>query len=226
MTEGLRLDLHVHSARSPDGRAEVDRFVAALAARGLHGLALTDHNTVEGHARLAALARDHPDLTLLPGAEVSTLEGHLLVYGTPHLPPPQQALDETVEWVVRNGGVPVLAHPFRRVHGVGGEVARRACVPAVEVVNGHNGRRANARAAEVAVARRLGTTGGSDAHDPRELGRAWTVFPEGASTVDDLLEALRKGSTTAAGRSADALLRAEVALRSLGLRLRRGLRPI
>jgi len=226
MTGGLRLDLHVHSRHSPDGHAEVDRFVAALADRKLDGLALTDHNTLGGHARLAELAREHPRVHLLPGVEVSTLEGHLLAYGLVELPPRGRPLAETVEWVEAHGGVPVLAHPFRLVHGVGGAIARAARIPAAETMNGHNGPRANARAAAVVSARRLGSTGGSDAHDPQELGRTWTVFPEGAARVDDLLEALRHGLTTAAGRSADPVLRFRVALRSFGLRFRRGLRPV
>jgi len=226
MSGGLRLDLHVHSRCSPDGRAEVDQFVAALSGRNLEGFALTDHNTIAGHPRLAEIALEHPSIRLLPGVEVSTAEGHLLAYGLTQLPPQGKAVAETVEWVEAHGGVPVLAHPFRRVHGVGDAIARRARVPSVETLNGHNGARANARAAAVVSARRLGSTGGSDAHDPRDLGRTWTVFPEGAATVDDLLEALRRGTTTAAGRSADAGLRLQLAFRSLGLRIRRGFRPI
>jgi hypothetical protein len=226
MTPGLRLDLHVHSDRSPDGRTPIDRLVARLAAVHLDGLALTDHNTVAGHAALAELSRGHPELRLIPGVEISTLEGHLLAYGLSAPPPGGRPVAETIAWVTDHGGVPVLAHPFRRVHGVGGVVARASSVPALEVVNGHNGPSANARARDVAAARSLGTTGGSDTHDARELGRAWTRFPEGADSIDDLLEALRHGSTVAEGRWAGPLTRSRIALRSLGLRLRRGLRAI
>ena len=226
MTPGLRLDLHVHSNRSPDGRASVEQLVARLAVVHLDGLALTDHNTVAGHASLAELSRAHPELRLIPGVEVSTLEGHLLAYGLSAPPPGGRPVAETVEWVTDQGGVPVPAHPFRRVHGVGGTVVGALRVPALELVNGHNGPSANTRAREVAAARSLGGTGGSDAHDARELGWACTRFPEGADSLDDLLEALRRGSTVAEGRSAGPLTRSRIALRSLGLRLRRGLRPI
>jgi predicted metal-dependent phosphoesterase TrpH len=77
----MRADLHVHSNASDgtDPPAEVMRR-AALA--GLDAVALTDHDTVAGHAQaLRAL----PDaLTLVPGMELSCrLEGrslHLLAY--------------------------------------------------------------------------------------------------------------------------------------------------
>lgn len=226
MTPVWRLDLHVHSAFSPDGQSAVEEFVARAAEVGVGGFALTDHNSVAGHARLADLAREHPELRFLAGVEVSTRDGHLLAYGVEEAPPTGRSVDETIEWVGSHGGVAVLAHPFRRVHGVGGPIARAAKVPSLEVVNGHNGPLANRRARAVAVARSLGQTGGTDAHDVRELGRAWTSFPEGADSPEELLEALRRGSTRAEGRSASALERSRSALRSFRLRLRRGLRPI
>ena len=77
----MRADLHVHSNASDgtDSPAEVMRR-AALA--GLDAVALTDHDTVAGHAQ-ARQAR--PDaLTLVPGMELSgQLDGrslHLLAY--------------------------------------------------------------------------------------------------------------------------------------------------
>lgn len=226
MTLPRRLDLHVHSALSPDGRSSVDDLVRGLPPRGLDGLAITDHNTVSGHARLAELAGKYPDLRLIPGVEVSTRDGHLLAYGVTVVPPTGRSVDETVEWVTARGGVAVLAHPFRRVHGVGGPICQSAQVPAVETVNGHNGAGANRRAEKVAAARGLGTTGGSDAHSAAELGRAWTRFPGGTDSANELLEALRRGATAAEGRSATPLERSRIAIRSLGLRLRRGLRPL
>ena len=226
MTGGLRLDLHVHSDRSPDGRASVDRLVAWAEQQRLDGLALTDHNTVAGHARLAELAREHPALHLLPGVEVSTAEGHLLAYGVGTTPPTHRPVGETIDWISSHGGVAVLAHPFRRVHGVGPAVARTARVPALEAVNGHNGRPANERAARLAQALSVGTAGGSDAHARDEVGRAWTRFPEGVSGPDDLLEALRRGRTVAEGRSASAWERTRTSFRSFALRLGRGWKPI
>ena len=72
----MRADLHVHSNASDgtDSPAEVMRR-AALA--GLDAVALTDHDTVAGHAQ-AREAR--PDtLTLVPGMELSCrLDGHSL----------------------------------------------------------------------------------------------------------------------------------------------------
>jgi predicted metal-dependent phosphoesterase TrpH len=79
----VRADLHVHSSASDgtDPPAEVMRR-AALA--GLDLVALTDHDTVAGHAEARAAAGTPMPVTLLPGMELSCrLDGrsmHLLAY--------------------------------------------------------------------------------------------------------------------------------------------------
>jgi len=226
VTVPVRLDLHVHSRYSPDSRVPVDAFVNHLGAVGLNGFALTDHNTVGGHGELGALAQRHPEVLLVPGVEVSTIEGHLLVYGIPEAPPPRRELAETVSWVQAHGGEAVPAHPFRWTHGVGGRVAQSAPVSALETTNGHNSRRANLRASRLATARKLGATGGSDAHTLADLGRAFTEVPDGTASVDELLEAIRRGRSLAGGGPAPLALRVRLVARSTALRIRRGFRTV
>jgi len=223
---GIRLDLHVHSHHSPDSSLTVEAIATHLAERGLSGFALTDHNTIAGHAELLEWQSKLPDTVLLPGVEVSTHEGHLLVYGVRELPPIRRPVAETVDWALARGAVPVLAHPFRLSHGVGRVVAESARVTAIETVNGHNSPRANRRATAVARARRLATTGGSDVHELEDLGRAFTEFPEGTRGLADVLAALRNGTTTGGGATLDFAGRVRTEWRTVGLRLRRGLRPL
>ena len=223
---GLRLDLHVHSRHSPDSSLSIETIVATLSVRGLDGFALTDHNTVAGHSELAQWQAKFPALAFVPGIEVSTREGHLLAYGVAEAPPPRRSVAETIDWVRGHGGVSVLAHPFRFSHGVGGTVAGRVTVSAVETVNGHNSPRANRKAAALAAGRGLAGTGGSDVHELSDLGRAYTEFPEGTTGIEAVLAALRDGRTTAAGGTLNFASRAQTEWRTIVLRLRRGLRPI
>ena len=223
---GPRLDLHVHSHHSPDSSLTIQAIVETLAERGLTGFALTDHNSVNGHAELAEWQAKFPALLILPGVEVSTREGHLLAYGVAEVPPVGRPIAETIDWVGRHGGVPVLAHPFRLSHGVGRSVAERASVSAIEVVNGHNSPGANRKAAAVAARRRLGTTGGSDVHEISDLGRAYTEFLEGTTQVEAALAALHDGKCLGAGETLSFGSRARTEWRTIVLRLRRGLRPI
>lgn len=222
----LRLDLHVHSRHSPDSALPVELIASRLAAAGLQGFALTDHNSVAGHPELGAAWARFPEFVLVPGVEVSTIEGHLLAYGLSEAPPDQRPISETIDWVRDRGGVPVLAHPLRRSHGVGRIVAETAQVPAIETVNGHNSPRANRQAADVARRLDLGATGGSDVHELADLGRAYTEFPDGTTGVESVLSALRAGTTRAGGRSLDLPGRLRLGWRTTVLRVRRGFRPI
>lgn len=66
----MRIDLHAHSTAS-DGTDTPAGLVAAAARAGLDVVAITDHDTTAGWAEAAASLP--PGLTLVPGAELSTL---------------------------------------------------------------------------------------------------------------------------------------------------------
>jgi predicted metal-dependent phosphoesterase TrpH len=226
MSDAVRLDLHVHSMRSPDSRLTLDQIVGRLPHVGLKGFALTDHNTVAGHVALRSLQEKFPSYLFLPGVEVSTTAGHLLAYGIPEAPPARRPVEETIEWIRSRGGVSVLAHPFRRTHGVGRRVAESAPVPALETRNGHNSEIANLRAEAVAAHRGLGMTGGSDAHAAGDVGRAFTEFDPSVATVDGLIEEMHRGRVGATGASLPWSARLRLGVRSGLLLAGRGFRPI
>ncbi|MFJ2898876.1 PHP domain-containing protein [Streptomyces sp. NPDC087218] len=77
----MRIDLHTHSTAS-DGTDTPAELVRNAAAAGLDVVALTDHDTVRGHAEAVAALPD--GLTLVTGAELSCrLDGvglHMLAY--------------------------------------------------------------------------------------------------------------------------------------------------
>ncbi|RKT16057.1 hypothetical protein BX285_0382 [Streptomyces sp. 1114.5] len=82
----MRIDLHAHSNAS-DGTDSPAELVAAAVAAGLDVVALTDHDTVAGHAEAAEAVHALPAgtrLTVVPGAELScVVDGvsmHLLAY--------------------------------------------------------------------------------------------------------------------------------------------------
>ncbi|MFY9716607.1 MAG: CehA/McbA family metallohydrolase [Thermoplasmata archaeon] len=226
MTSGVCLDLHVHSDQSPDSRLSLDAIVARITSLGLNGFALTDHNTIDGHPALRRLAQQRPDLILVAGVEISTIEGHLLAYGIPSLPPVRHPIDETIAWIRAHGGEPVLAHPFRRSHGVGGRTAQRVDVTAVETLNGQTSPRANRSADALADDRHLARIAGSDGHTAPGLGRAYTTFEERPASPDDVLEAIRRGRTHVGGASLGFGGRLRWGLRNAMLRTARGFRAV
>ena len=79
----IKGDLHVHSTWSGDGRSSLEDMVAAVAARGLEYIAITEHGedlAINGLSREEVLAEreviellreQHPALTILHGAELN-----------------------------------------------------------------------------------------------------------------------------------------------------------
>ena len=84
------VDLHLHSTFS-DGRLTPTQLVDLVAERGLRIVALTDHDSTEGLAEAFEAAERHPDLTIIPGIELSTdipgNEIHMLGYFIDYVDP-------------------------------------------------------------------------------------------------------------------------------------------
>ncbi len=92
------VDLHLHSTYS-DGRLTPAQLVDLVAERGLRVAALTDHDSTEGLAEAFEAAEKHPQLTIIPGIELSTdipgNEIHVLGYFIDYFNPGfQQTLSE------------------------------------------------------------------------------------------------------------------------------------
>ena len=193
----MRLDLHNHTRFSPDSRVSPKDLVARARRAGLDGIAVTDHNAVEG-IREAEVAAGR-DFIVIPAIEVSARSGHVLGYGVRQVVPRDLSVGETVERIVALGGVPVAAHPYRFWSGLGEEAAVGAPFAAYETQNSRTLRRGNVRAGALARTRKVGQTGGSDSHFVDEVGRAVTVVDGGILRADEIVQVLGQGRTAAQG---------------------------
>ena len=84
------VDLHLHTTAS-DGRLKPAELVDLCAAQGLKTIAITDHDSTEGLPEAFQAALKHPDLTVIPGIELSAdvpgNEIHILGYYIRHEDP-------------------------------------------------------------------------------------------------------------------------------------------
>jgi predicted metal-dependent phosphoesterase TrpH len=176
----------------------------------MDGIAITDHNTLEGYFRVKKVSSD---LVVVPGYEVKTDSGHILVYGLEKLPPGIESIDyvDLVDWVRGLGGLSIIAHPgIDRFH----LREWRSCVPdAVEVLNASYpleflvGR-------GLKLAERLGVpgVGGSDAHSIEAVGDGYTVVECEDSRVENILDNIKRGCVEYEGGLSSAFSRFRIAL--------------
>ncbi len=79
----MKIDLHVHTNAS-DGKYPVEEVIKMAYDNGVRVMAITDHDTVAAIPRALECARQYPDLTLIPGIEMSSHypgdEVHILGY--------------------------------------------------------------------------------------------------------------------------------------------------
>src|SRR5467141_1285387 len=106
----LRVDLHLHSHFSHDGRSSVDELIARAHECRLDRIALTDHNTVEGALNLVRVA---PELAIA-GEEVKTLEGEVIGLFITSRVSPFLAPEEAMDLIHGMGGLTYLPHPLDR----------------------------------------------------------------------------------------------------------------
>jgi len=201
---GIIIDLHVHtSPASPCADDGVDQIIRQARHIGLDGICLTDHNYWWQAEEVEALRQKHGFL-VLNGTEVTTDQGHMLVFGLDQQLATQGIISlKALQRAVRRcDGFIIAAHPFRGflTFGVGklGLTVEKAAqrplfrmVDAVETLNGMVTGEENNFAARVSRHLGLPSTGGSDAHRTANVGAYATRFENSIRNSQELLEALK-----------------------------------
>ncbi len=196
---GLRLDLHNHTAISPDGLLSPRELLAEAAARGISCIAITDHDTVDGAREAASLARSDPSLPMvIPGIELSTEAGEVIGLYVAEKIPARIPIDEAIKRIRAQGGLVYLPHPYDWPRRGAIDPRERERIAAqsdiIEVVNGRSlGPWCSRKAYR--LAQRLGKPqgAGSDAHRAAEVGLVYVVV-DALPTRDTLVSLLEHGT--------------------------------
>ena len=195
----LRLDLHIHSEYSTDSESQVEEIIRSAIEMGLNGIAITDHNSIEGYYRgKEYLERSGHEFLLIPGIEISTIKGHLIALGVHESIQPNMSVEESLAQIQDMGGISILPHPFHPFRHSIGSVSYSAS--AVEVFNARCiSEISNQRAVKAAAKHGLPPVAGSDAHYIGDIGHGVTEI-EAQHSVSSILEGIRLGSTRIDGR--------------------------
>lgn len=197
----IRAELHNHTTHS-DGQLRVEQLLAYAAENKFETLALTDHNTVSAYRPAFDFAqKEYPQLSLVPGVEITTFYGHILALGL-HRMVDLTRLDPAapgpfLQTLHDAGAVAVgLAHPFCLGHPIS-EGCRMnlqeynwELINYIEVANtsGPDAVLGNAQALAlweslVLQEYRLAAVSGKDLHQlptPQNVFLTYCISPEGA----------------------------------------------
>jgi predicted metal-dependent phosphoesterase TrpH len=193
-------DLHIHSIYSYDATTTVRAILKQAADVKLNVIAITDHDDMRGSLEGVKLAPKY-GIEVVPGAEVSTSDGHLIALFINTLPPAGMSLIETLIHIGRQGGIAIAPHPFNNLPGslsmeaVLGALANPRAKGPLKGLETHNMGTQNfdGVARKLSVFLPFAKIAASDAHIYWAIGAGRTSFP--GKTAEALRSALENNAT-------------------------------
>jgi predicted metal-dependent phosphoesterase TrpH len=201
----IKADLHVHTTYSRDSVITPKELVFCAKRRGLAAVAVTDHNEVEGALAIAK----QTDFLIIPGIEVSSLNGHIVGLSMNEVIPRGLSADKTVDLIHKAGGIAIACHPFALFkRSIGKHVSVK--FDAVEAINASAFpfRRATRQAHKLAERLKLPKVAGTDAHYAPMIGQAYTLI-DAEANVEAIIKAIVNGKCEPAGTAMSLAMRLE-----------------
>lgn len=190
----MKYDFHVHTSRySPCSLETPEVLCKAAIARGLRGIALTEHECWWPDHELERLRLRFPELVLFRGSEYTCNEGHFLVFvpeDLEDLPPYHSDVLRLIDAVHTRSGIVIWAHPFR----FGEPWSRwveKADLDGVEISSSNMDGRTGRLAVRVAEERGFRVFRNSDTHSLETLGKYYNELPHEFRSTSELIQTLR-----------------------------------
>lgn len=203
----MLIDLHSHTwPRSHDSVLNPDDLVVRAKQSGLDAICFTEHDTVWDQKSVDELRAKH-DFLVLAGVEISTDDGHMLVFGIDKYVFGMHRARELAKYVDKEGGVMVAAHPYRRQmpwfskseeeYLASLEKASRnpayEFVSGLEIQNGRGSDKENEFSHRLAALMDLPGTAGTDSHAISDIGKCATLFDREIRDERELIAELKAG---------------------------------
>ena len=197
------IDLHTHTKPlSDDSFLELSELIDRAKQSGLDAICLTEHDWFWDEDELVKLSKEH-DFLLLPGVEINTEEGHLLVFGLEEYKFGMHRTRFIRQILDRVGGFIILAHPYRRqlheeddIQTTAEQYSRKTFfrfMDAIEALSGRGTERQNQFSQELCRRLNLKGVGGSDAHQITDIPSYATCFERKIRNVEELIGELKAG---------------------------------
>jgi predicted metal-dependent phosphoesterase TrpH len=198
-----KYDLHIHTKYSSCSNLEPKDILRVAKAKGLNGIAITDHDTIKGALEVQELNKDK-DFEVIVGEEISTDLGHVQAFYVKEEIKPGKFKD-VIKEIRKQDGLVVIPHPneigFVRHSNINLEEIKDL-IDAVEGINGRvTLKYLNLKTQKQAKKLNITLTAGSDAHFKEGIGNCYTMFEK------DLRTAFKEKKTKIGGSNKDSNIR-------------------
>lgn len=185
----IRVDLHTHSAASPDGGISAAQFHKILSNSVLDCIAITDHNRVDFALEMQRSYGER----IIVGEEIMTSGGEIIGLFLTSKVRPGMSPEETIDAIDAQGGLVYVPHPFESLRKGLDKRLLDELKGRIDIIEIYNGRAlVQNRSQQATVWAKLNSVRGvasSDAHGIKGLGKTYTslaAIPT-AKTLVDLL---------------------------------------
>ncbi len=137
--------------------------------------------------------RKKQDFRSLSGLNLFLLQGDIIAFGIEEYPDETISAQEFID-LVKAREVSAFGNPFRNNNrGLEENLRTVKGLDGLEVLNGSTSVEACQKAARYAQELGLCTMGSSDCHVPEKVGACATWFPKEVKTMEEFMQALKKG---------------------------------
>jgi len=172
----IRFQLHCHTDASHDSKNKIEDVIKEAERKGINAIAITDHNVPFDMKRLKGIKTN---VRVIPGIEANTVDDSDIIGLWVEKPIKVKGNLAVVRAIHKQGGLAVLAHPFRKWQGYMTPLIKRSKkeveeflseIDAIEVYNAKTSPSENKDALEYFRDRGIPILAGSDAHTIKEIG--------------------------------------------------------
>ena len=202
------IDLHNHTfPKSDDSLLSPDDLIINAKKRGLDGICITDHDQFWNPTEINELQLKY-SFPVFPGSEITTEEGHVIVFGLNEYIFGMHNIKFLSEIVKNNSGFMIAAHPYRRRFDSVSQMDPSKLeitainsksdlifktVDAIESINGRGEDIQNIFSEKICNLLELPSTGGSDSHKLEDIAKVSTKFSTKITSLEELIAQLKNG---------------------------------
>ncbi len=181
----MKVDFHVHTSAGL-GKNSPAEMVSIAKKQGLDAIAITDRETLKGWQNFKP-----SNFTIIPGVELLTDKGLVLIYGTQKLPE-KNDLDYVINWSREWDYLLVPAHFMDKKKESLGEFAIKT-FNIVEAINGTSSAKACKEAVTKCTSSNIKFMSNSGAINVNGLGQFYNTVDVDSNDWQDILKSVKKG---------------------------------